>query len=593
MLKTKKILSLLLALILITTALVGCGNDAKETLYQDGIYQGSAQGHNAEVEVEVTVKDGKIAEIEVLQHHETKVLTDPVFEKAIPAIISENSVNIDTFTGATITSLALKNAIKDALTKAGGNEDVFKKGKLLKFDSASDSSEETYDVVVIGAGGAGLIAAIEAKAHGANVVILEKMPFVGGNTLVSGGEFNAPNTWVQEKLGIEDSVEQYYTDTLKAGDFEGDEELIRTLAENITEGGEWLRDSVNVEFIEDYLMHFGGHSVPRAIYPIGGSGVELIQKLGAHAEAKDIPIKLSMKAEKILTDDNDRVVGVEATDVTGRTVTFHAEKAVIIATGGFGANYELTKKYNSEIDERYKGTIQKGTMGDGILMAEEIGADLMGMEHIQTYPTCNPLTGNLSYVADTRFDGAVLVNKEGQRFVEEMERRDVISKGILAQTDSIAYLVWDKTIKENSHMDKYQVEFDNMEKQNLIIKADTLEEAAAFFDIDEKQLLETIKTYNGYVQEGQDKDFNRRGKLVALTEGPYYIQKVAPAIHHTMGGIKINSEARVIDKDGNPIEGLFAAGEVTGGIHGTNRLGGNAISDLIVFGRIAGQTAAK
>ncbi|ABW17744.1 flavocytochrome c [Alkaliphilus oremlandii] len=453
--------------------------------------------------------------------------------------------------------------------------------------------EEVYDVVVIGAGGAGLSAAIEIKGAGASVVVLEKMAFIGGNTLISGGELNAPETWIQEKLGIEDSIDLYKEDTLKGGDHQADEKLVTVLANNARQAVEWLRDTVNVSFKEDYLMQFGGHSVPRAAYPQGGSGNELIGKLGAKAEEMNIPVRKQTKAEEILADKDGKVNGVRAVDKDGNEIIFKANKGVIVATGGFGANVEMRKQYNSEYDERYMETVQPSSTGDGIIMAQKLGAALVGMENIQTYPTCNPATGILSYVADTRFNGAVLINKEGNRFVEELERRDVISKAILAQTDGMGYLIWDTTIKNNSHMDDYMEEFNQLVAQGMLIKADTIEEVAQFFDINVEQLKQTIEKYNQYAVNGKDEDFNRRGEIIGLTEAPYYLQKVTPAIHHTMGGLKIDTEARVIDNEGNPIPGLFAAGEVTGGIHGTNRLGGNAITDIIVFGRIAAESVLK
>lgn len=467
------------------------------------------------------------------------------------------------------------------------NNDALDTGKQ------NGANEEVYDVVVIGGGGAGLSAAIELKGAGANVVLLEKNTFLGGNTLISGGELNAPDTWIQEKLGIEDSIELYKEDTLKGGDYEADENLVTILANNARSAMEWLRDEVKVSFKEDYLMQFGGHTVPRAAYPAGGSGNELIGKLSTKAKEVGVPIRTQTKAEEILTDESGKVNGVRATDKDGNEIIFKANKGVIIATGGFGSNLEMRKQYNSEYDERYMTTDQPGTTGDGIIMGEKLGAALVGMESIQTYPTCSPVTGILSYVADTRFDGAVLVNKEGNRFVEELDRRDVISKAILAQTEGMGYLVWDTTIKNKSHMDNYMGEFDQLVKQGTLIKADTIEEAAKFFDINVDQLKETIAKYNEYAVNGKDEDFNRRGEIIGLTEAPYYIQKVVPSVHHTMGGLKIDTEARVIDNNNNPIPGLFAAGEVTGGIHGANRLGGNAITDIVVFGRIAAESVLK
>ena len=592
MLKMKKIFSLVLIFTMLASLLVACGNDnvkENEVKIETITYSGSAHGHNDLIKVEVDLEDGNIRDIRVVSHNETKVLTDPVFEDLLDQIIEKNSLNIDMVAGATITSMGLSNAIKNALAESGLD---LSKGERVSLERTYEE-DQAYDVVIIGAGGAGLVAAIEARSHDKSVLILEKMPFVGGNTLVSGGEFNAPNSWVQELLDVEDSVDAYFEDTLKAGDFKGDEALVRILAEEITEGGNWLRDYVGVEFIEDYLMHFGGHRVPRAIYPKGGTGVELVQKLEAKAKADGVEIRFYTEAKELIRDENGRVVGVKALNQKDESLSYYANDGVIIASGGFGANLEMTKMYNEEIDERFKWTVQNSTTGDGIIIGQAIDADLVGMEYIQVYPTCNPLTGHLSYVADTRFDGAILVNKEGNRFVEELERRDVISMAILDQTDGFAYLLWDNELKENSSMKNHMIEFENLKRQNLIVEAESLEEAAEFFDIDVENLRATIDRYNEFAANGRDEDFNHRGKIASVTDGPFYLQKVTPAIHHTMGGLRINENTQVINSQGEVIEGLYAAGEVTGGIHGANRLGGNAISDLIVFGRRAGRNIGK
>ena len=303
---------------------------------------------------------------------------------------------------------------------------------------------------------------------------------------------------------------------------------------------------------------------------------------------------LSTKAEKLIQNDDKRVVGVEATTDKGQKITFNAPKGVILTAGGFGSNVEMRKEYNEEYDDRYLSTDAPGTTGDGIVMAEEVGAALTNMESIQTYPVANPETGMISLVADTRFDGAVLVNQEGQRFVEELERRDVISKAIIAQTGGIAYQIWAEPLnKVSKTIDAHQAEYEEMLEQDVIYKAETIEDAAKHFDIDPTALQETIDKVNKYAEDKEDPDFNHRAGLAPIEEGPFYIQKANPSVHHTMGGIVINENAEVLTEDDQVIPGLYAAGEVTGVIHGANRLGGNAVADIIIFGRIAGQNVGK
>ena len=250
----------------------------------------------------------------------------------------------------------------------------------------------------------------------------------------------------------------------------------------------------------------------------------------------------------------------------------------------------MRKQYNKEYDERYKSTDTVGTTGDGIVMAQKVGAQLQNMEYIQTYPIANPKTGMISLLADTRFDGAILVNQEGKRFVEELDRRDVISKAILAQTGGYAYQIWnDKIDAISKTKEAHKAEYDELIREGLLVKADTIEEAAKFFDIDINNLKETIAKVNEYAKTKDDKDFHHRGGLVSLEEGPYYIEKAVPSVHHTMGGVVINEKTEVLNEKGEPIPGLYAAGELTGVIQGKNRLGGNAITDIITFGRIAGK----
>lgn len=556
--------------------------------------EGIGKGKHGEIKVDVTLSEDKITDIEVLSDDENKVLAEPVYEQLKESIIEANSVDVDVVSGSSETSKGYLLAVQDAIEKAGVTLGAGKAKEENKQEDLEPESKD-FDVVVVGAGGAGLSAAIEASNQGHKVALVEKMPAVGGNTLISGGEMNVPNNWVQETLGIEgDSVDTFYEDTMKGGDNLGDPDMVRVFAENALPAAEWLRDEIKVEFLEDQLFQFGGHSFKRALIPVGHTGQELIIKLKAKADELGVETFLSTKAEKLIQNDDKRVVGVEATTDKGQKITFNAPKGVILTAGGFGSNVEMRKEYNEEYDDRYLSTDAPGTTGDGIVMAEEVGAALTNMESIQTYPVANPETGMISLVADTRFDGAVLVNQEGQRFVEELERRDVISKAIIAQTGGVAYQIWAEPLnKVSKTIDAHQAEYEEMLEQDVIYKAETIEDAAKHFDIDPTALQETIDKVNKYAEDKEDPDFNHRAGLAPIEEGPFYIQKANPSVHHTMGGIVINENAEVLTEDDQVIPGLYAAGEVTGVIHGANRLGGNAVADIIIFGRIAGQNVGK
>lgn len=556
-----------------------------------GSYVGTGRGHHGEIKVEVTIASGSIQSIEVLENPENKVLSAPVYEELKEQIIEANSTEVDVVSGASDTSRGFIAAVNDALSRSGaalasrntGGSNLFK-------GEAEVETVQRYDVVVIGAGGAGLVAAVTAAEEGASVVVLEKMPAPGGNTLISGGGLNVPGSWMQKRHGIEDSVALYMEDTLKGGDNEGEEILVRTMAENALPAAEWLRDTVGMEFL-DRVQQFGGHSVPRAIIPAGNSGEQMISKLLERGEALGVVVKTNTKATDLISDESGAVTGVMAHNGRGQDLEFHANLGVVVAAGGFGSNLEMRLNHNSEYDEEYMSTCLPGTTGDGIRMAEKVDAGMTDMSFIQTYPTCNPKTGIISYVANSRFYGAVLINQEGGRFVNEMGRRDHVSKEILAQTGKTAYLFWDAGVEAKSGMiDLHPEEFEALAEDGLIVKADTIEEAAEYFDIDASTLKAEIVAYNKAVESGVAPSLPRGGAQAAFTEAPFYLQKVVPSVHHTMGGLRIDDRARVLGDNGKVIAGLFAAGETVGGVHGSNRLGGNAITDCVVFGRIAGSS---
>ena len=588
----KRILSVLVVAVLAFT-LVACGQAGGASSAAgasfDGTYTGEGQGHNGKILVDLTITDGKIAGITVKEHSETAGIADAM-DTLTQQMIAGNTLAVDTVAGATYTSKGFLEAVNDALAKSGATAADLVANEVAQ-GAQQRESEYTADVLVVGGGGAGLTAAIEAADAGANVMLIEKMPRVGGNTLISGAEYAAPGNWLQKAQGIEDSADLMYEDTLKGGDNENDPALVRVLADNALAGAEWLKDEVKVDF-EDYMLFFGGHSVERSLVPAGASGVELVNKLQAAAEQRNIPIHLDTKATELLQDENGNVVGVKAT-YNGQEITYHA-KAVVLATGGFGANVEMRKQYNPDMGEEILSTNSVGSTGDGIVMAQAIGAEAVDMSYIQTYPTCDIETGSLLYVGDVRLEGrSILVNLEGERFVEELERRDVISKAVTQQTGGVSYMFWDAAGMTESGVDvQHKDEYETLIAKKMLVKADTIEEAADFFGIDATALKATVERYNEFATNGKDLDFNKRGTLVPFGEGPYYIMVSMPAVHHTMGGLKINTTAQVLNEDSTPIAGLYAAGEVTGDIHGTNRLGSNAIADCTVFGRIAGQTAA-
>ena len=586
----KKVLALILC-VAMSLSVVGCGNNSSSSAgIPDGTYTGEGTGKGGKIVVELTMKDSKISDIKVTEHGETPGYADAL-DTMSAEMIAKNTLDVDMVSGATLSSTGLLTAVKDAFSKTGASADdlVSQDAEISKEER---EAEYSADVIVVGAGGAGLTAAIEAAENGASVILIEKMPMAGGNTLISGGEMAAPGNWLQKEEGIEDSAEQFYQDILKGGDYENDPELVRVLADNATTDAEWLRDEIGVTF-EDYMLFFGGHSVKRSLVPENASGVELIQKLSAKAEEVGVITHLNTAATELVQEDG-KVVAVKAS-FDDKEITYNAANGVILATGGFGSNLDMRVKYNKDMDEKILSTNSVGSTGDGITMAESLGAELVDMQYIQTYPTCDPETGALLYVGDVRLEGrSILVNKEGKRFVEELERRDVISKATVAQTDSVSYMFWDEASMVASQVNvKHKKEYDNLIERGILVKADTIEEAAAHFGIDAEELKKTVANYNEYAANGKDLEFNKRGELVAFTDGPYYIMKSRPAIHHTMGGIKINTNAEVIHTSGEVLKGLYAAGDVTGDIHGTNRLGSDAIADITVFGRVAGRNAAN
>ena len=555
--------------------------------------EGTGVGKHGDITVAVTFDAGKILDIKIVKNAENPILAKKVFTDLKDQVVALSSTDVDLVSGATFSAKGFIDAVNDAAKKAGVTLAKADK-KALKKAARELPKTSNYDVVVIGAGGAGFSAAITARNAGANVVLLEKMPAVGGNSLISGAEMNAAKNWVQPKLGInDDSPELHAQDTFKGGDGKGDMKVINVMTHQALDAAKWCRDYLGVRFEDDNLFFFGGHSRKRALIPVGHTGTEFIAKFQAKADELGIPVITNMKAEELIKNKDGRVVGVKAT-MDGSEYTFNAKGGVVLATGGFGANPEMVKKYNPKIDERFKTTDAPGSTGEALYMAERAGAELVNMGYIQTYPICDPISGAIELIADARFDGAIMLNQEGKRFVEELQRRDVLSEAILNQTGQYCWVLWNDNIGKISNTVKAHAnEYEAFTKQGIMTTCDDLKCIADFTKIPFDQLQKTVKRVSDMAGKGNDKDFNHRAGLMDMQQGKYYVIKAVPSTHHTMGGVRINEKAEALTAEGKVIPGLWAAGEVTGVTHGTNRLGGNAYTDIIVFGRIAGEAAAK
>lgn len=447
------------------------------------------------------------------------------------------------------------------------------------FGAASAAENINADVVVVGAGGAGLAAAVEAHDLGAKVVVVEKMAFPGGNTTRAAGGLNAAATPLQLAKGTYDSPEIMFYDTLKGGHWKNDPALVRVLAEHAKDSVDWLL-ALGGDFRDVGLM--AGATKARTHRPTGGAlvGPEVVRTLYTAAEARKIDIRVNTKAESI-TKDGGKVTGLTVKGPEGE-YKINA-KAVVIAAGGFGANNDMVASYVPRL-KGFSTTNHPGATGDGLKMAEQAGAKLIDMTEIQTHPTVVPNNGTMITEA-VRGNGAILVNNEGNRFYNELETRDKVSAAILKQPGKTAWLFFD------SDMQKSLKATNGYIKQPYCVTGNTLDEIAAKMKVPAAALKATMQEYGATVAAKADKKFGRADLPRALDKAPFYAITVTPAVHHTMGGVKIDTKTQVYDANGQVIPGLFAAGEVTGGVHGGNRLGGNAQADIVTFGHIAGQQA--
>ena len=442
---------------------------------------------------------------------------------------------------------------------------------------------ESTDIVIIGSGGAGLSSAITATEKGAKVIVLEKMAYFGGNSNRSEGEMNAAGTKQQKAHGItDDTPERFAADTIRGGHGLNDPALVKALTENAASAEEWLLD-LGAHFCHR-MGRGGGQTRARGHGPCDGSpvGIEIMRVLGERADKDHIDMRLNNRVTKIIMK-NGKVSGVQVKTPKGME-TINA-KAVILATGGFGANHKMVEKYRPEL-KGFSTTNHPGATGDGIILAQQVGAGLTDIEQIQIHPTVIKKNGAL-ISESMRARGGFLLNKNGKRFTNELLTRDVVSANELKQPGGIAYLVIDNSIYSKNKMAQ------NYTAEKLMTKCDTIADVAKLIGVDEKVVQASFDQYHKAFDNKKDDLFGRPEMLIRMDQAPYFVAEVTPGIHHTMGGVKIDPQAEVLTPEKKPIPGLFAAGEVTGGVHGGNRIGGNAVADIITFGRISANSALK
>ena len=618
-----RIAALIMALMMLVAS-VAMGEAATASV--SGDFTGTAKGFGGDVNVTVTLTEGAITAVTAEGASETEGIGSVVIEKLPAEIAATGSIAVDAISGATITSNALVEAVKAALTAAGVDAESYN----VAVEKVAEDVIRTADVVVIGAGGAGMSAAITAADAGKTVVVLESQAMVGGNTVRATGGMNAAKTALQdnnefgETAGLEktlasiettwadhaeivalaetvktqwaeyqanpngyfDSKELMQLDTIIGGKGLNDAKLVATMVEGTEAGIEWL-SSIGADLTS--VGSFGGASVKRIHRPVNAEGKTvsvgsyIVPILEKNVTDRGVEILFNTTATEI-TMENGAVTGVKGVTADGGNVIVSA-KAVVLATGGFGANLPMVAQLKPELDG-FMTTNAAGLQGQGIAMATAIGAATVDMEQIQIHPTVQFDTAAL-ITEGLRGDGAILVNAEGKRFIDEVGTRDVVSAAEIAQTGSYSWLIVDQKMVDASSVIAGYI------KKGLTVTGNTYEELANAMGVDAANFPATMEAWNANVEAKTDAEFGRTSFAKPLDTAPFYGIKVTAGIHHTMGGLKINEKTEVLTAEGTAIAGLYAAGEVTGGVHGANRLGGNAVSDIVVFGRIAGTEAAN
>ena len=609
------------------------GKKAAPLALKNGTFEGKAYGNNGWLTVEVNIKDNKITDIKTPGQRETKYLGDTAIREIGKDVLQYQTLNVDNIAGATVTSTALKTAIAQAIEKAGGDIAAFQKPVPEKIKKVAGITKGSADLIIVGAGGAGLSAAVTAKDLGVkNVLVLEKMPVIGGNTLRCASAFNAADPDRQKALPMTETLKEavvkainekpvseehaklmadvkakyeaylksgsktlfdcpewHALQTYNGGDKVGQIPLIRQYSNNVLDTLHWMQSKGSP--VMDRVSQGAGALWQRTHQLDAPAGLGLIDPLYQAAVKQGVNFKLGMRVQDLILNDKGRVIGVTATDKVGNKYEFTSKDGVILATGGYSQNKEMRQKSAPHLTSEMVSTNQPGATGDGIIIATRHGADTTGMNYVQVYPLATPGTGALQGRARkmSGLDDVIDVNKNGERFVKEDARRDEFVAAIKKQPGGVVYDINDSSIVKP--LNSFNEDVETLVSIGRIYKADSLADLAKQLGMPADKLEATVAEFNKMVEAKKDPKFGRKLFDRPIVKPPFYSTPRAPSIHHTMGGLQISTNAQVLDKNGKPIPGLYAAGEVTGGIHGSNRLGGNATADVLTFGRIAAKSA--
>lgn len=609
------------------------GKKAAPLALKNGTFEGKAYGNNGWLTVEVNIKDNKITDIKTPGQRETKYLGDTAIREIGKDVLQYQTLNVDNIAGATVTSTALKTAIAQAIEKAGGDIAAFQKPVPEKIKKVAGITKGSADLIIVGAGGAGLSAAVTAKDLGVkNVLVLEKMPVIGGNTLRCASAFNAADPDRQKALPMTETLKEavvkainekpvseehaklmadvkakyeaylksgsktlfdcpewHALQTYNGGDKVGQIPLIRQYSNNVLDTLHWMQSEGSP--VMDRVSQGAGALWQRTHQLDAPAGLGLIDPLYQAAVKQGVNFKLGMRVQDLILNDKGRVIGVTATDKVGNKYEFTSKDGVILATGGYSQNKEMRQKSAPHLTSEMVSTNQPGATGDGIIIATRHGADTTGMNYVQVYPLATPGTGALQGRARkmSGLDDVIDVNKNGERFVKEDARRDEFVAAIKKQPGGVVYDINDSSIVKP--LNSFNEDVETLVSIGRIYKADSLADLAKQLGMPADKLEATVAEFNKMVEAKKDPKFGRKLFDRPIVKPPFYATPRAPSIHHTMGGLQISTNAQVLDKNGKPIPGLYAAGEVTGGIHGSNRLGGNATADVLTFGRIAAKSA--